>query len=808
MAVREPPDLILLDVNMCAALSNEETRVIFRELTMERANRVRLGLLIAIMSAVLLIVSGIAIFSLYRTNLADQRDRLTEMARSHARLIEAIGDFDAAHSQHDHPAGAVGATLSQVQRAHGGYPGFGETGEFTLARRDGDKIVFLLTHQHGNKATRREVSRGSSWAEPMRRALAGESGWIIGPDDHGEMVLAAYEPIGGLKWGIVATKELSEIRSPFIRTGALIFGVGFTLVVGGVLLFIRLTNPLTRQLQESEERLELAVRGTSDGLWDWNLVTNEMWCSQRYHELLGYGDGEFPASYEGWVSHLHPDDRARTLEEVRLHLEQDCPYDVEYRLQTKNGDHRWFHVRGKAVRNEAGQPVRMAGAIQDITERRRAKEEIERQNRFLNIVLESLDHPFLVIDAKDHSILMANKAARRHTPNEPRASARADAPMTCYALTHHRDTPCDGVDDQCPLAEVKRTGRPAKVEHVHYQTDGSPRNVEVHAYPVFDESKRVVQVIEYSLDVTERKEAEEELRAAKDEAEKARKEVEQADAQLLQSAKMVSIGQLAAGVAHEINNPIGFISSNLHSLGEYVNDLKRVLAAYDELLSECGQGHSDLERKAAEVSKVRDDCDLEFIVSDLDNLLSESVEGTNRVRKIVADLRDFSHVDSPDASEADINELLDKTINVAWNELKYKTEVVREYGQIPAIPCYGGKLGQVFLNLLVNAAHAIEERGTITVRTGRDDGHVWIEVEDTGCGMPPDVMDRVFDPFFTTKEVGKGTGMGLNLAYNIIESHGGRISVESRVGEGTTFRIELPVAGPPVTQENKCESVA
>ncbi len=313
--------------------------------------------------------------------------------------------------------------------------------------------------------------------------------------------------------------------------------------------------------------------------------------------------------------------------------------------------------------------------------------------------------------------------------------------------------------------------------------------------PFMKEERRLIDGIAHTLS-----EAIEHKRAGE--------QVEQADAQLLQSAKMVSIGQLAAGIAHEINNPIGFISSNLHSLGEYVNELKRVLAAYDELLSECGQAHSDVSAKAAEVSRVRDESDIEFIVSDLDNLVKESVEGTKRVRKIVADLRDFSHVDSGEVNEADINELLDKTINVAWNELKYKTEVVREYGQIPAIPCYGGKLGQVFLNLLVNAAHAIEEHGTITVRTGSGDSHLWVEVEDTGCGMPADVMDRVFDPFFTTKEVGKGTGMGLNLAYNIIESHGGRISVDSRVGEGTTFRIELPVGGPPEAQENRCESVA
>ena len=284
--------------------------------------------------------------------------------------------------------------------------------------------------------------------------------------------------------------------------------------------------------------------------------------------------------------------------------------------------------------------------------------------------------------------------------------------------------------------------------------------------------------------------------------------LQEAHAQLLQADKMASIGQLAAGVAHEINNPIGFISSNLNSLGEYVEDFKQVLGAYQELQQDCLQGHADVTAKAEEVRQVCEKVDIEYVISDLASLITESVEGTQRVRRIVADLRDFSHVDAPDVGEEDINELLDKTINVAWNELKYKTEVVKEYGDIPAVSCYGGKLGQVFLNLLVNAAHAIKEHGTITVRTGQEGDQVWIEVADTGCGIPPENLKRIFDPFFTTKDVGKGTGMGLHLAYGIIERHGGRIKVRSTVGEGTTFRVELPLAGPPEVKETQDESVA
>lgn len=286
--------------------------------------------------------------------------------------------------------------------------------------------------------------------------------------------------------------------------------------------------------------------------------------------------------------------------------------------------------------------------------------------------------------------------------------------------------------------------------------------------------------------------------------------LQQAHAQLLQSEKMASIGQLAAGVAHEINNPIGFISSNLNSLSEYSTMLTKAVGALTDLANACAAGSPQIAAQAEEVRKLCAACDLDYITSDLDKIVGESLEGAHRVRQIVADLRDFAHIDNPDLAEEDINKLLEKTINVAWNELKYKAEVAKEFGEIPAIPCYGGKLGQVFLNLLVNAAQAIKEKGRITVRTGVLGDRIWVEVADTGCGIPPENTHRVFEPFFTTKDVGQGTGMGLHLAYRIVAAHEGAISVKSKVGEGTTFRVELPVAGPPEArdEEETHESVA
>lgn len=254
--------------------------------------------------------------------------------------------------------------------------------------------------------------------------------------------------------------------------------------------------------------------------------------------------------------------------------------------------------------------------------------------------------------------------------------------------------------------------------------------------------------------------------------------------QLLQSEKLASIGQLAAGVAHEINNPVGFISSNLGSLRHYVGTLFGVLDAYDQAADPATRAKLEPLRRAA---------DLDFLKEDLVSLLKESEEGIERIKRIVQDLRDFSHVDEGAWQEADLNKGMESTLNMVWNELKYKAAVVREYGQLPPVRCLPGQINQVFMNLLVNAAQAIDKKGTITVRSGVEGDQVWTEVEDTGCGIPQKHLDRIFEPFFTTKPVGKGTGLGLSLAYGIVKHHDGRIEVHSQEGQGSRFRVWLPI---------------
>ncbi|HMK49329.1 MAG TPA: ATP-binding protein, partial [Thermodesulfovibrionales bacterium] len=175
------------------------------------------------------------------------------------------------------------------------------------------------------------------------------------------------------------------------------------------------------------------------------------------------------------------------------------------------------------------------------------------------------------------------------------------------------------------------------------------------------------------------------------------------------------------------------------------------------------------------------------------SLIKESLEGTERVKRIVQDLKTFSHIDEAEWKMADVNTSIESTLNIVWNEIKYKATLRKDYGDIPLTICNPGQLNQVFMNMLINAAHAIEKQGEITIRTFRSDGYVNVSISDTGRGIPDDKIGRIFEPFFTTKEVGKGTGLGLSIAYDIIKKHKGYISVESELGKGSTFTVKIPV---------------
>jgi two-component system, NtrC family, sensor kinase len=250
--------------------------------------------------------------------------------------------------------------------------------------------------------------------------------------------------------------------------------------------------------------------------------------------------------------------------------------------------------------------------------------------------------------------------------------------------------------------------------------------------------------------------------------------------QLMQSEKLASIGQLAAGVAHEINNPVGYIASNMTVLAEYSDSLIRLVRLLSQQL--------DIQHSQPLLQQF----DFDYVCKDLPMLVKESEEGLNRVINIIRDLKDFSHIEDAEFVMADLHLGIQSTLNIVANELKYKAKLNQQYGELPLVYCIPSQLNQVMLNLLVNAAQAISERGTITIRTGCDPQWVWFSVSDDGRGMTATELDHIFQPFYTTKPKGQGTGLGLSLSRSIVEKHKGILDVKSVLGEGSCFTVRLP----------------
>lgn len=264
-------------------------------------------------------------------------------------------------------------------------------------------------------------------------------------------------------------------------------------------------------------------------------------------------------------------------------------------------------------------------------------------------------------------------------------------------------------------------------------------------------------------------------------------ELKESQEQIIQQEKLATIGQLSAGVAHEINTPISYISLNISSLSEYIDQFREYQQTLRDALSSA---------TGEEADKLRDlfnAMNFDLLLESMAELVTDSLEGTHRIVQIVKSLKNFSRRDENEVSPTDINECIENTLKFVWNELKYKATVVKEYGQLPKINCYPQQLSQVFMNLLVNAAHAIESRGTITIRTYTDEGDIVAEIEDDGAGISAENMKRIFEAFFTTKPLDKGTGLGLSIAAKIIEKHNGTIQVASTPGKGTIFTLRLPV---------------
>ncbi len=506
--------------------------------------------------------------------------------------------------------------------------------------------------------------------------------------------------------------------------------------------------------------LDLLLRATQDGIVDWDLVQNEETYNPRWAHLFGFDDESLVRPLD-WRELVHPDDAEMVRRLIADHLVEDWPLVTTLRMRHRSSGYRTILLRGAAQRDVLEQPVRVVLIFSDISDR---------------IALETR-HVALASALPDTVFRVANgRVVDLRTGND-----HPDSPFRLLAegLELTRCLP-PNVVARLSAAFSQHAGDPSVSQSLELVTPNGPATALHHEVRIVASGNDEWVCI--ARDVTERHALAE---------------------RLLQSEKLGAIGQLAAGVAHEINTPMQYIGDNLHFAESAIDDLLRftreleatVASAAPELLAERRQ---TLEKLAGEL-------DVEYVTRELPRAIARSLEGIGRMTTIVRALKTFAHPSDRELTDVDLAGLIESTVAVATNEWKYVANVdISVDPELPAVHCAGGEISQVLLNLLVNAAHAIADRvgnsgekGRISIAALRVGDRAELRVRDTGTGIPEHVRTRVFEPFFTTKEPGKGTGQGLALAHTfVVTHHYGTLSFETALGAGTTFIVSIPIAGP------------
>lgn len=470
------------------------------------------------------------------------------------------------------------------------------------------------------------------------------------------------------------------------------------------------------------------------------------------------------------ADYFDADTAARIFADDRGILRSGRPVVSKVEQVTRSGLSRWLTTTKVPVPQGPSIAPVIVGISRDITQFKETMEALQRSEASFRLLFSAIPHAVFVCDVETLAIVEVNEAATRiygYSPEEFRRMRLSDV----YPAS-----------DRAQLKQTVEELGPASPWHGHRKhvtKDGRRLDVEIADHLLEFHGRKAILVM--AQDVSEQKHLELELR---------------------QAQRLEAVGQLAAGIAHEINTPIQYVSDNLRFLCDAFKDRQAVFSQYERLLKAVLTGGIP-GQLAAEVAAARDQADLEYLNSEIPKAMEQSLDGVERVAAIVRAMKAFAHPGSSEKMPADLNKALSDALTVARNELKYVADVVTDFAELPPVWCHLADLNQVFLNLLVNAAHAIGDvvksggaRGVIGVQTRCQNNQVTISISDTGCGIPAEIQPRVFDPFFTTKEVGKGTGQGLAIARNIIvEKHGGRIAFEPNVSQGTTFVVSLPVDG-------------
>ncbi|WP_051294944.1 ABC transporter substrate binding protein [Maridesulfovibrio bastinii] len=539
------------------------------------------------------------------------------------------------------------------------------------------------------------------------------------------------------------------------------FAVGLFIFMGLVILVLWRSaiarKRIEQALRRSKDMYDLVTMGTNDGIWDWDRKSGEVFFSSRWKEILGFSDEEIPNNIEEWKSRIHPDDYDRVIRVNDLFFTHKTDrIMVEYRMKAKDGSWKWVMGRGSCLRDEQGKPYRIAGAHTDITERKKAEEELRRLRNYLENIINSM--PSILVGVDSNGVVNQwNFKAEEMTGISSKEACRMNLVEAFPGIADDYARIMASIEKGTTLVD------PPRVLNLKDES----RYREITVFPIdCDNGRGAVIRID---DVTQRVRLEQ---------------------MMVQTEKMMSLGGLAAGMAHEINNPLAGILGNLHNLRRRLySDLR----LNDVAASEIGVSLEDMRRYLDK--------------RDIPNLLDGIADSAGRAATIVRNMLSFSRISERLFEYYNIEQLLEETLELASSdydlERRYdfkKIKIVKEYASgVPAVYCDGTEIRQVFLNLIKNAAeataekHYIKEEPCIILRTEIDSDMVLVKIEDNGPGLGDEEQKRVFEPFYTSKPVGSGTGLGLSVSYFIItDQHKGRMQVESVKGEWTRFTISLP----------------
>jgi PAS domain S-box-containing protein len=648
-------------------------------------------------------------------------------------------------------------------------------------------------------------------------------------------LLRSFLPVLFLSMVLNGAADILVIKTIKNTSLAIAFStIAFFLLICVVLVVIsrnvsRMLDRSREAQRESEQRFRVLFEQAAVGVAQVNTETGQfVMLNDKYCDIVGYSHEEMEKLTFPMIT--HPDDLQADLDNMQLLQEGKIrEFSREKRYIHKNGSIVWVNMTVSPMWESGEKPGYHIAVVEDITERKQAESGLAERTRYVALsadvgaaltkgvtlremlqgcteaIVEHLDAAFARIWVFNSEVqvleLQASAGMYTHIDGNHGRIAVGKFKIGLIALERqpHITNSVIGDPQVHDQEWAKRegiisfAGYPLIVENKLVGVMGLfSRNV------LSDTTLKALGSVADSISLgVERKLAEKALLENHEQLEKAYNDLKSAQSRILQQEKMASIGQLAAGIAHEINNPTGFIMSNLGSLRKYTDKLSKFIKLQSEAINDLakdterqGTGEAEILKKLDETKRA---LKIDYILDDMGNLVKESFEGADRVKMIVQDLKIFSHIDVAAFAMADINKGLESTINIVWNELKYKATVRKEYGDIPLTKCNPGQLSQVFMNILVNAAQAIEKEGMITIKTYNDESYIYISISDTGGGIPEENVNRIFEPFFTTKEVGKGTGLGLSIAYDIVKKHNGEINVQSEIGRGTTFTIKIPI---------------